>query len=90
VLERLELVVGRIPHAPGARRDRARDRHERRHVAVLHEVVLGDPDQVVAEAIHALGLVEHARVQLGVRTTAARRIAEVVGDAEAHHASRQR
>ena len=53
VVERQQQDVGRELHLLRARRDRGQQWNRRRRVAVLGEVVLGDPDRVEAELLGA-------------------------------------
>jgi hypothetical protein len=63
--------------------DRAGDHREGRQVAVVDEVVLGEPDEVETELVGERNLLQYLRVQLGIRNAGARWIAEVVCNAEA-------
>src|SRR5215831_453663 len=61
------------------------DGHEARQVAVLDEVVLGEPDEVETEAIEEADLLQGLGVDVLQRVRATGRAAEVV-----HHAEPQR
>src|SRR5262249_20370508 len=58
----------------------------RRIVAVVHEMVLGQPQVVVAEFVEHRGLIEHRGVQLGIWPPPLLGIAEVVHHAEFNRA----
>ena len=55
----------------------------RRQVAVVDEVMLGEPDEVEAEPVEPRDLVHDRGIELLMGEARLRRIAEVVGDAEA-------
>jgi hypothetical protein len=82
VAERQQADVRREPHARCPRRHRAGHRRPRRQVAVLHEVVLGEPHEVEAEAVEPRDLVEDLRVEARCRDAGVGRIPEVVDDAQ--------
>ena len=63
--------------------DRRRQRHRRRHVAVVDAVVLGQHDDVEAAARRPIALIEARRVHLGVRRLRKRRHAQI--EADPHH-----
>jgi hypothetical protein len=53
--------------ALGAPRDRRRQRHRRRHEAVVDAVMLGEDDDIEPQLIRPFALVEARLVHLGVR-----------------------
>ncbi len=71
----------------GSHRQRAQRGAQRRQVALLAEVVLGQPDRGEAELFGAGGLVQGLPVQLRPGPAPPGRVAEVVPDAEPGHAA---
>ena len=76
--------------ADGARacRDRGREGERLREIAVLEEVVLGEPHRRRAEALGTLDELERARVVVGPRPRPLGRVATVEVDADVHRQSR--
>jgi hypothetical protein len=65
MLKRHQQDEGADGDAAGARRDRGGDRHHRGLVAVVGEVMLGEPDRIEARGLDRLGLREHLGVEIG-------------------------
>ena len=82
VVQRQQQHPGADAHARGEPRGGRGDRQHRRRIAVLDEMVLGNPDVVVAEPLGQLHLAEHVVVELRPGPPPLRRVAEVVGQAE--------
>src|SRR5262249_19136056 len=70
----------------GTRGDGAGDGKHSRQVAILDEVMLGQPHGVEAERFQAHDLVQQTAVQLGPRASPGDRVAEVVQHPELHRA----
>src|SRR6478735_7700415 len=68
---------------PGTRGDRARHRHPRRQVAVIEEVVLGEPHEIESEPVEHDHLVHDRGVQARHVHARVRRVAEIVDSADA-------
>jgi hypothetical protein len=83
VVERQQADIAGEPHVPGASRHGGGARDPRGQVAVVHEVVLGEPDQVEAQGVEPGHLLEDGGVEVGRTHPGFRRIAEVVDDAHA-------
>ena len=64
-VQRREQHCGADPHPPGPGRDRRREREWLRQVAVVEQVVLGDPDGVAAESLGLLAHLQHEAVETG-------------------------
>src|SRR5579862_9186701 len=62
MLKRREQDEGSDLNTFGARGDRGRRRHHRGKIAVVGEVMLGEPDGIEAGGIGHLGLGEHFRI----------------------------
>src|SRR5262245_19398446 len=86
--ERQQADVRREPDARGARGHGARDGSPRWQVAVLHEVVLGEPHEVQAELLQPHHLVEDLRVEPWRGDARVGRVAEVVHHTEAQWLTR--
>jgi hypothetical protein len=84
VLERAEQDRGADPHRRRPLRDRGQHREDRRQVAVAGDVVLGEPDRLVAELFRPRDLVEVLAVERVPGPVPAGRVAEVVPDPESH------
>ena len=82
VVQRQDHQVGADAHALGARADRGGDHQRRGRVAVIAEVMLGDPHGIEAEALGLDDLLERLRVERLERDGPGRRIAEVVPESE--------
>ena len=67
-----------------------RHRYEVRQVAVIEEVVLGEPRQVEPQLVGHFELIERLRIHLGQRHIAAGRAPQIVDDAEAQWLSHGR
>src|SRR5262249_2596304 len=67
----------------GARGDRARHRHPRRQVAVIEEVVLGEPYEIESESIEHDHLVHDRGVKVRHVHAGFWRVAEIVDSADA-------
>jgi hypothetical protein len=63
MIEWQQADVARKPHAFGARGDGARHRHPRRQVAVIEEVMLGEPHEIQSEPVEHDHLVHDCGVQ---------------------------
>ncbi len=83
VAEREQQDVLTDRDALGDGGDRAAHRDRRGQIAVLDEMVLGEPDVVEAEPVDQRDLLERPGVELARRDLAPRRVAEVVEHAEA-------
>ena len=83
MVERQQADVARHPHAFGTRGDRARHRHPRRQVAVVEEVVLGEPDEIESEPVEHHDLVHDRGVQARHVHARFRRVAKIVDGADA-------
>src|SRR5260370_32719995 len=68
---------------PGARRHRRGDRDPRRQVAVLDEMVLGEPHEVEPEPVEPRHLVQDRGVQALMAQARFGWVAEIIGDAQA-------
>src|SRR4029453_1222819 len=90
VVERQQADVRGEPHAPRPRRHGGRHRRPRRQVAVVHEVVLGEPHQVEAEAVEPGDLLEDLGVEPRRVEVGTGRVAEVVDDPDTKRRSRHR
>src|SRR6516164_116236 len=68
---------------PSARRHRACDRYPGRQVSVLHEMMLGEPDEVEPEPVQPLHLVEDRAVEGRMGGARIQRVPKIVHDADA-------
>jgi len=66
------------------RRDGSRRRQQRRIVAVRREMVLGQPNIVVADLLGATDLVEDRSIEIGKRTTPGQWVTKIFHEAESH------
>src|SRR5262245_10803614 len=83
MVERQQADVAGESYTPGACGDRARHRHPRRQVAVIEEVVLGEPHEIKSEVIEHDHLVHDRGVQARHAQARFRRVAEIVDGADA-------
>ena len=82
VVQRQQHQVRADPHPGRALGDRGGDHERRGRVAVVDEVVLGEPHRVEAELLGGDDLVERAAVELLERDPPLLGVAEVVPEAE--------
>ena len=83
MVERQQADIAREAHMLGPRRHRRGDGNPRRQVAVVDEVMLGEPDEIEAEPVEPSDLIHDRGIERLMGKAGLRRIAEVVGDAEA-------
>src|SRR5229473_1074604 len=83
VMERHQQHAERDTDTLGARGDRGGGREHRGQIAVLDEVMFGEPAIVEAVILGPYNLVEYFAIEAVIRLTPLRRIAEVVPEAEA-------
>src|SRR5208282_1394177 len=77
MIKRRQQDEGADGDAGGARRDGSRRGHQRGQIAVVGEMMLGEPDGIEAELLGGLNLRERFAVQIAKRQRRARRIAEI-------------
>jgi hypothetical protein len=90
MIERQQADVRREPQPAGQGCHGARHGRPRRQVAVLHEVVLGEPHEVQAEPVQPDDLLENLRVEPGRVDLGVGRVAKVVDDADTKRGPRHR
>ena len=83
MVEGQQADVAGEAHALGARRHRRRDRDPRWQVAVVDEVMLGEPDEVEPQPVEPRHLLDDRGIERLMAEARFRRIAEIVGDAQA-------
>src|SRR5208283_4884268 len=77
MIKRRQQDVGADGDARRARRDGGSRRHQRGQVAVVGEVMLGEPDGIEAELLGGLNLRQRFAVEIAKRPRRAGRIAEI-------------
>ena len=82
MVEGQQADVAGEAHALGPRRHRRGDGNPRRQVAVVDEVMLGEPDEVEPQPVEPRHLIHDRGIERLVAQARFRRIAEIVGDAQ--------
>ncbi len=85
-MKRQQKDKGPDTNAAGADRYRSRHRQYRRIIAVLDEMVLGQPNIVVAKLLEAHDFIQMGSVYRRIRPPPLRRIAKIEHYAEFHDA----
>jgi hypothetical protein len=83
MVERQQADVAGEAHTFRPGRHRRGDGDPRRQVAVVDEVMLGEPDEVEPQPIEPRDLIHDRGIKRLVGQARFRRIAEIVGDAQA-------
>jgi hypothetical protein len=83
MVERQQADVAREAHVLGARRHRRGDRDPGGKISVLDEMMFGEPDEIEPEPVEPRHLVHDRGIESLVAYAGGRRIAEIVGDAQA-------
>ena len=86
MVKRREQHVSADRGAPGARGDNGERRHHRGEVAVIHEVMLREPNRIEPGPIRVLGLLQHRGVKLGRADSGTGRITKIQHVSEFHRA----